>query len=55
VLEIGMGTNEKIFPLVLCTFRSSLSPVIPSPETTADDGLWKTGSRAAFDSTMDGV
>ena len=34
-----MGTNEKIFPLVLCAFRSSLSPVILSPETTADDGL----------------
>src|ERR1019366_6380642 len=41
---------QKNFHAVGCSFRSPSGPAIPILEAMADDGLWKTGSRAAFNS-----
>ena len=42
MFEIGLGTNEKIFPAVLCAFQSRLVPLIPILETTPDYARGKT-------------
>jgi hypothetical protein len=46
VLEIGLGTNEKIVMAVLSTFPQSIQPTIPNSKVTTDLGLWKTDSGA---------
>jgi hypothetical protein len=41
VLEISLGTNEKIVSAVFGTLRSLIPSSNPHPEVTAGQGLWK--------------
>ena len=55
MFEIGLETNERIVMAVLSTFPQSIQPAIPKSKETADKGLSKIHSGAAFGVGTEGL
>ncbi len=55
MLAIDFGTSEKIFPCVLCPFRSRLSSLIPFQNRGLLIALWKTEPCLRFTFTTKSV